>query len=86
MRIDLLPGTENVLRFPVERRACPTLALLREIAPDMREVWAIAEGTSLARCRRTICATRQMRTWPSTSRGHAPAVEGRSATRCWLTC
>jgi len=47
MRIDLLPGTENVLRFPVERRAPPTLALLREIAPDMREVWAIAEAFSL---------------------------------------
>lgn len=44
MRTELLPGTLNVLRFPAERRARPTLALLREIAPDMREVWAAAEA------------------------------------------
>ena len=47
MRTELLPGTLNVLRFPVERRARPTLALLREIAPDLREVWAAAEAFSL---------------------------------------
>ena len=47
MQTALLPGTSNVLRFPVERRALPTLALLREIAPDMREVWAVAEAFSL---------------------------------------
>ena len=38
MHIELLPGLENVIRFPVERRARPTLELLREIAPDSREV------------------------------------------------
>jgi hypothetical protein len=44
MRVELLPGLENVVRFPVERRRPPTLGLLREIAPDVREVSAYAEG------------------------------------------
>ena len=35
---------KNVLRFPIERRASPTLDLLREIAPDVREVLNIAEA------------------------------------------
>ena len=35
---------KNVLRFPIERRARPTLDLLREIAPDVREVLNIADG------------------------------------------
>jgi hypothetical protein len=43
MRVELLPGTTNVVRFPVERRARPTLELLREIAPDVRVVLSIAE-------------------------------------------
>jgi len=33
MEIDLLPGTGSVVRFPVERRAKPTLALAEELAP-----------------------------------------------------
>ncbi len=48
MPIELLPGLENVLLFPIERRARPTLELLREIAPDVREVLAIAAGLGLA--------------------------------------
>ena len=44
MRIELLPGMTNVVRFPVERRAIPTLRLLREIAPDVREVLGLAEA------------------------------------------
>ena len=48
MRLDMLAGTTNVVRFPVERRARPTLDLLREIAPDVREVPAIAEAFDLA--------------------------------------
>lgn len=44
MRLELLPGMKNVLRFPIERRARPTLDLLREIAPDVREVLNIAEA------------------------------------------
>jgi hypothetical protein len=44
MRIDLVAGTSNVVRFPVERRARPTLDLLREIAPDVREVLQLVES------------------------------------------
>lgn len=44
MRIETLPGERNVVRFPVERRARPSLALLREIAPDVREIFLIAES------------------------------------------
>jgi len=44
MRVELLPGMKNVLRFPIERRARPTLDLLREIAPDVREVLNIVEA------------------------------------------
>ncbi len=44
MRIEFLPGLTNVIRFPVELRALPSLELLREIAPDVREVLGIAEA------------------------------------------
>jgi hypothetical protein len=42
MRIEILAGTANVVRFPVERLVRPTLDLMREIAPDVREVLLIA--------------------------------------------
>ncbi len=47
MRVELVPGMANVVRFPVERRARPTLALMREIAPDVREVLNVAEAFGL---------------------------------------
>lgn len=42
MRIEYLPGTNNVIRmFPVELRRAASVELLYEIAPDSREVeWA----------------------------------------------
>jgi len=40
MRWELLPGTGNVYRFPVELAAKPTADLLRSVAPDVRRsVW-----------------------------------------------
>jgi hypothetical protein len=47
MRIEVMPGETNVVRFPVERRARPTIGRLRHIAPDIREVLAIAEAYDL---------------------------------------
>ena len=47
MHIEPLPGQDNVVRFPVERRARPTLELLREIAPDVREVSLVADTFGL---------------------------------------
>jgi hypothetical protein len=43
MRVEACNGTSNVVRFPIERRARPTLALLREIAPDPHEVDLVME-------------------------------------------
>ncbi len=47
MRIALVSGTGNIIRFPLERRARPTLDMLRDIAPDVREVMQIAESFAL---------------------------------------
>jgi hypothetical protein len=44
MRIELLPGTDNVIRFPVEMRARPSMRLLHQIRPDVRELFLRAEG------------------------------------------
>lgn len=47
MHRELLPGQDNVVRFPVERRVRPTLELLREIAPDVREVSLVTDSFGL---------------------------------------
>ncbi len=48
MRVELVAGTTNVVRFPLERRAAPTMELVRAIAPDVREVLNIADSFGLA--------------------------------------
>ncbi len=48
MRIELMVGTTNVVRFPVERRAPPTMDLLRDITPDVREVLLLVESFGLS--------------------------------------
>ena len=47
MRIELMPGMTNVVRFPLENRVQPSIALLRAIAPDCREVELVAEAFDL---------------------------------------
>ena len=47
MASDRLAGTDNVIRFPIEERARPTLALMRELAPDVRAVEVTAETFGL---------------------------------------
>jgi hypothetical protein len=42
-----LSDTSNVVRFPIEARARPTLDLLRELAPDVRGVELTAEAFHL---------------------------------------
>ncbi|MBG0808073.1 hypothetical protein IY145_01405 [Methylosinus sp. H3A] len=44
MRIELTPGMTNVVRFPIERRAKPSMELVRDIAPDSREVSLVIES------------------------------------------
>ncbi len=48
MRVELVTGTTNVVRFPLERRAPPTMDVLRAIAPDVREVLVVADSFGLA--------------------------------------
>ena len=40
MNIELLPGLTNVIRFPIELRAAPSMDVLYEIEPDSREAGA----------------------------------------------
>ncbi len=47
MNIELLPGLTNVIRFPIELRAAPSMDVLYEIEPDSREVSLIAESYML---------------------------------------
>jgi len=47
MVVTLLPGTNNVYRFPVELRAPASLALLFEMAPDYRQASLVAESFGL---------------------------------------
>lgn len=44
MRYETLTLGGNVIRFPVEARAKPSIGLLTEVAPDSREVGLIVEA------------------------------------------
>jgi hypothetical protein len=47
MATERLPGTTNVLRFPIEERGRPTLELMRMLVPDVRTLDLLAEGYGL---------------------------------------
>ncbi|MDE1905790.1 MAG: hypothetical protein KGH75_05000 [Rhodospirillales bacterium] len=47
MANDLLPGTTNVVRFPVEERGRPTLDLMRMLAPDVRTLDMLTDAYGL---------------------------------------
>lgn len=44
MKIELMPGLTNVVRFPVELRMAPSMELIYEIEPDVREVLSVGEA------------------------------------------
>jgi hypothetical protein len=44
MQIEMLPGTDNVIRFPVEMREKPSVRLLYQLRPDARILFMQAEG------------------------------------------
>lgn len=44
MRFDLLEDASNVVRFPIERRAKPSVELLYDVAPNFLEVSLLAEN------------------------------------------
>ena len=47
MNIEMLPGLDNVVRFPIEQRLAPSIDVVGEIAPDCREVARVAESFML---------------------------------------
>lgn len=47
MNIEMLPGLDNVVRFPIEQRLTPSIDVIVEIAPDCREVFRVAESFML---------------------------------------
>ena len=47
MRFEVLSLGSNVIRFPIELRAKPSLDLLINIAPDLREIALVAEAFGL---------------------------------------
>lgn len=44
MNIELLPGLDNVVRFPIELRVAPSMDVIYEIEPDVREVLRVGES------------------------------------------
>ena len=44
MNIELMPGLTNVVRFPVELRVAPSMKVIYEIEPDVREVLRVGES------------------------------------------
>ena len=44
MQIEMLPGEDNVIRFPVELRERPSMRLLHQLQPDIRVLFMQAEG------------------------------------------
>ena len=84
MRWELLPGTRNVVRFPVELVAKATSDVLRSVAPDVREVSLVAESFGLdeppmkvrnasdrAMAERIAATT----SWPEDARAKRAAIE-----------
>lgn len=49
MRVEPLAGTTNVVRFPVERRAHPTMEVLHQVLPDIRVILALADSYQMDR-------------------------------------
>ncbi len=47
MRYETMSLGGNVIRFPVELRAKPSIEVLMEIQPDVREVMLVAEAFGL---------------------------------------
>jgi hypothetical protein len=80
MRYETLSLGGNVIRFPVELRAKPSIDLLIDVAPDSREVELIAEAFGFeARTRRG--GRRPIRRWRRGSRRWTCLSNDRSGGR-----
>jgi hypothetical protein len=60
MRVELMAGTTNVVRFPGELREEPSLELLREIVPDVRTMPALAEAHMPGRKKQKVLSARSI--------------------------
>ncbi len=47
MNVEMLPGLDSVVRFPIELRVAPSMEVIYEIEPDCREVFQVAESFKL---------------------------------------
>jgi len=47
VNIEMLPGLDNVVRFPIELRVAPSMDVIYEIEPDCHEVFRVAESFKL---------------------------------------
>ncbi len=47
MNVEMLPGLDNVVRFPIELWVAPSMEVIYEIEPDSREVFQVAESFKL---------------------------------------
>jgi len=47
VNVEMLPGLDNVVRFPIELRVAPSMEVIFEIEPDCREVFQVAESFKL---------------------------------------
>ncbi len=47
MNVEMLPGLDSVVRFPIELRVAPSMEVIYEIEPDCREVFRVAESFKL---------------------------------------
>jgi len=47
VNVEMLPGLDNVVRFPIEHRVAPSMEVIYEIEPDCREVFQVAESFKL---------------------------------------
>jgi len=47
VKVEMLPGLDNVVRSPIELRVAPSMEVIYEIEPDCREVFQVAESFKL---------------------------------------
>jgi len=47
VNVEMLPGLDNVVRFPIELWVAPSMEVIYEIEPDSREVFQVAESFKL---------------------------------------
>jgi hypothetical protein len=84
MQVEMLPATDNVIRFPVEMREKPSMRLLFQLRPDARILFMQAEGLGFELPQHGLGDCTDQATAE-----HIAGTAGRqvsSWTRCWSLC